>query len=50
MVKIWSSHNKATLNNWLQLVSAILEDGHQLLWKCYLREEAKILEQWGEAK
>ena len=49
MVKIWASRNKATLNAWLQLVSAILEDGHQLLWKCYLREEAKILEQQREA-
>ena len=28
----------------------ILKDGSQLLWKCYLWEEAKIFEQQGKAK
>ena len=36
--------------NWLQLISVVLENGPQLLWKCYWREEAKILEQQGKAK
>ena len=30
-------------HDWLQLVSAVLDDGPQLIWKCYFREEANIL-------
>ena len=32
------------------LVSVILDDRPQLRFKCYFREEAKILEQQGKAK
>ena len=49
MVKTWTSSNKTTPHDWLQLISVILEDGPQQFWKCYWREEAKILEQ-GKAK
>ena len=41
MVKTWDSHNMATQCKWLHLVSAVLEDGSQLVWKCYWRKEAK---------
>ena len=34
----------------LQLISMVLEDRPQLLWKCYLRGETKFLEQQGKAK
>ena len=35
MVKAWASRNKIIPHNWLQLVSPVLKDGPQLLWKCY---------------
>lgn len=50
MVKTWASNNKTTSHDWLQLISAVLEDGPQLLWKCYWWKEAKLLEQQGKAK
>ena len=50
MVKTWSSSNKAISYDWLQLISVVLEDGPQILWKCYWWEEARILEQQGKAK
>ena len=34
----------------IQLVSAVLDDGPQLMFRIYFREEAKILEQQGKAK
>ena len=49
MVKIWASSIKAIPHDRLQLVSAVLDDRPQLMFKCYFREEAKILEQ-GNAK
>ena len=50
MMKTWASSNKATPHNWFKLISVGLEEGPQLCWKCYWREEAKILEQQGKAK
>ena len=50
LVKIWVSRNKVTSHDQIQLVSAVLEDGPQLQWKCYWREEAKALEQQGRVK
>ena len=50
MVKTWSSSTKATSRDWLQLISVVLENGPQLLWNCYWREEAKFLEQQGKQK
>ena len=44
MVKMWTSSKKATLQDWTQLISAVLESVLQLLWQCYWREEAKFLE------
>ena len=41
---------KQRLHNWIQLVSAVLDDGPQLMFKIYFREGAKILEQQGKAK
>ena len=49
MVKTWASSTKAMPHDWLQLITAVLENGRQLLWKYYCREEAKILEQQGKA-
>ena len=45
MVKTWASSNEVTPHDCLQLVLVVLEDGPQLQWKCYWREEAKALEQ-----
>ena len=50
MVKTQDSSIKPTEHNWLQLVSAVLDDGTQLMFKGYLQEKAKILEQQGKAK
>ena len=50
MAKIWASTNGVAPHDWLQLVSVVLEDGMQLQWKCYLREEAKALEYQGRVK
>ena len=36
--------------DWIQLISAVLENGPQLLWICYWREEATILKQQGKAQ
>ena len=48
---MWASNNKAIPHDWIQLISAVLENGPHLLWKCYWREEAKkILQQQGKAK
>ena len=41
MVKMWTSRNKAMPQDWIQLISAVLENGPQLLWKCYWRVESK---------
>ena len=49
-VKTQVSSIKAFSYDWLQLVSAVLDDGPQLLWKYYFRKEAKILEHQGKAK
>ena len=35
MVKTWASSNKATPHDWLQLISVVLENRPQQLWKCY---------------
>ena len=35
VVKMWTSSKKAIPQNWLQLVSEVLEDRTKLLWKCY---------------
>ena len=50
MVKMYASSTKAIIHDWLQLISAVPEKEPQLLWMCYWREEAKILEQQGKAK
>ena len=42
--------NKANPQELLHLILAVLEDGPQLQWKCYWREEAKALEQQGKVK
>ena len=39
-----TSSTKITLYDWLQIVSAMLEDGLQLKWKYYWSKEAKALE------
>ena len=36
--------------DWAQLISVILESGPQLLLRCFLKEEARILEQQEKAK
>ena len=50
MMKTWASSTKATAYDGLQLISVVLDNGPQLLWKYYWREETKILEQRGKAK
>ena len=50
MAKMQASSNKAMPQDWIQLFSAVLENGTQLLWKCYMREEVKILEQQEKSK
>lgn len=50
MVKTWASSNKAMPQDWIQLISAVLDNGLQLLWKCYWRKEVKILEQQAKEK
>ena len=50
MVKTLVSSNEAAPHNRLQLISAVLGNRIQMLWKCYLCKEAKILEQQGKAK
>ena len=47
---MWASSNKVTPQDWIQLIKAVLENGLQLLWQCYQREEAKILQQQGKTK
>ena len=42
LVKTWALSTKAISDDWLQLISAILENGPQLILKCYWREEAKV--------
>lgn len=42
--------NRVIWADWLQLVSAVLEDGLQLQWKCYWSKDAKALEQQGRVK
>ena len=48
--KMWASSNKATSQDWIQFILAVLENGFQLLWKFYWRKEEKILEQQGKVK
>ena len=36
--------------DWIQLISAVLENGPQVPCKCYWREEVKFLEQQRKAK
>lgn len=36
--------------DWLQKVSAVMDDRPQLMFKCYFREELKLLEAQGKAK
>ena len=50
IVKTWYFSNKAMPQDWAQLISAVLESGQQLLWRCFLKEEVKILEQQEKAK
>ena len=50
MVKMWSSSTKAITHDWLELTSVELENGHQLLWKCYSREEVKYFRIAGQCK
>ena len=50
IIKTWSSSIKAISHDWIQLVLAVLDDGPQLMFKCYFREEAKILEQQVKSK
>ena len=42
MVKTWASSIKAMPHIWLQLVSEVLDDGPQLIWKCYLGKRQKF--------
>ena len=41
---------QSNATKWIQLISAVLDFGPQLLWKCYQREEVKMLEQQGKVK
>ena len=50
MLKTWAFSSKATTHDWAQLSSAVLECGPQLHWRCFLKEEARILEQQEKAK
>ena len=50
MVTTWASSNKSTSHDCLQLVCVGLEDGPQLQWKCYWREEPKALEHQGRVR
>ena len=50
MVKMWAFSSKATTQDWTQLISAVLENGQQLLWRCFFKEEIRILEQQEKTK
>ena len=50
VVKMWAFSSKATTQDWTQFISAVLESGPQLLWRCFCKEEIKILEQQEKAK
>ena len=50
MIKTWASSIRVRPHDWLQLISEVLDYGPKLMFKCYFREEAKILEQQGKAK
>ena len=41
---------KATTQDWTQLILTVQESGPHLIWRCYFKEEAKILEQQEKAK
>ena len=43
MVKTWVYSIKVMPHDFLQLVSAVLDDRPPVMFKCYFREEAKIL-------
>ena len=45
MFKTWSISNRATPHDWVKLISAVLESGPQLHWKCLFRKEARLLEE-----
>ena len=45
MVKTWAFSNKATPQDWAQLISTVLKSGQHLLWKCIFEEKRRILEQ-----
>ena len=49
MVQTWAFSNKAIPQGWAKLISAVLERGHQLLWRCFFKEEVRILEQQKKA-
>ena len=50
MIKTWPFSIKVMPHDQLQLVSSVLDDGPKLMFKCYFREDAKILEQHGKTK
>ena len=51
MVKTWAFSSKAMPQDWIQLISAVLESGSQLLWRCFFfKEEVGIFEQQEKAK
>ena len=45
MIKTWASGIKATLHDFFQLVSAILDDGPQLMFKIYFKEKSQNMKQ-----
>ncbi|KAL6093698.1 hypothetical protein STEG23_031128 [Scotinomys teguina] len=49
MLNSWSTSNRIIPDDWHQLTSAVLEYSQQLQWKCWLREEARNLEELGSA-
>ena len=42
MVKMWTSSKKAVPQNWIQLVSEVLEDRPKLLCKCYWQKRQQF--------
>ena len=50
MMKTWPSNIKATPYNLIQLVSTVLDYEPQLMFRCYFKEKAKILEQQENTK
>ena len=42
MVKMWAFSSKAMPQDWAQLISAVLESGQQLLWRCFFKRKLEF--------